>query len=635
VRRSSLALLLVTILAALAVSTAWALRVPIFQEPDELAHADYAFALFDVGHPFVAIDPDLSTSASRQATYLSAAVGYRAMRYNPYARVAAGYGGSTYFRFLDDRAPARTGSAPPARAAFPYVAGLYPMGYYALEAGVMLVAAAATGGSLTSAFFTGRLVGVALLGITLGFGFLIFRRSGLPERESFLATAAVGFFPLVAWVAGYVQPDNLVAALYSAGLAVAIGPRSHAGVGRKRDVSCVAIVGAIVTLTVLTKAHYAFALWLATVPLLVARVPATRRRLGAALFVIFGVVLPLVAYRLSVTTLNPVRRLISPGAWVASAGAGSLAALPSSMAAAGLHAFDDAFFGGIAGLGFWLHFGMRSGSFVPDDAVGPVRDLIVALTVLALALFAALELRLIPKLIAIARRRSPGLALRLATNCAPLNAYAIVTVMLIAIGAITRGGLVLQGRYWLPVVTSLGVVLFVALPRIARAGPRRRIRFGITCAAAAYSIVASVVALVAMNANFYEPPARAPTHDSVADVDRMRVASRTIARADTLDVRRGETLVASGYAVDMRTGLPARNVVVSIDGRDAGSAVVGLRVPKLAETFNDDALLRSGFDARIPTARLRPGTHLVRFFVASDSGSERLAFRREIHLRVI
>jgi hypothetical protein len=629
------AVLLAIVLAALGVSAVWAVRVPIFQEPDELAHADYTFALVDVGRPFVVIDPTLATIASRQAAFLSRAVDYRAMRYNPFARVSAGYGTRSYFRAIDKAAPAPSHDVPRPHARFPYVAGLYPTAFYAFEAAAMVLAEHLSRGSLTSAFLAARYVGVLLLGITLFFSFAIFRRSGLAARESLLATTAVGFFPLVDWVGGYIQPDNLVAALFAAGIAVALGPSSRArSIDDPPDLSYVAIVGAIVTAAVLTKVHYALALWIATVPLVAFRIPKTQRRVGCGLLVTFCVGLPVVAYGLSISVLNPVRRLISPVAWVTSAGASSATdPAPAAIVSSGLHAFNDAFFGGIAGLGFWLHFGMRSGSFVPVGAIWPVRGVIVAATIVTLGLFASLELRLARRIGRIWHRRSAWLACRLTLRSAPVNAYVIVTVMLVAIGAITRGGLVLQGRYWLPVVTSLGVVLFAHLPKLVKSGPRRRLRLALTCAGATYSVIASIVALLAMNADFYGPTGT-PTHDSVADIESVRVTTTSMLALDEPSVRRGAVVTIGGYAVDMRTGLPARNVVVSVDGHDREIARVGRAVPRLAEAFNDDAILRAGFDCHLSTANLATGVHVLRFFVSDNPKIDRLAFAREIRLRI-
>ena len=620
--------LIVAIACAMAVATFWAIRVPIFQQPDELAHADYVFALYDAGGPFYRPDPILATDVTRQAVYLAAAVGYRAMRYNPYARVAPAYGTGAYFRALDARAPSAS-RRPPAGRRVPYVAGLYPAGYYALAALAMVAGSIVGRGSLLAGFFAARLLDVALLGVTLVASYAIFRRSGLSQRTSVLAVTAVGFFPMTAWVAGYVQPDDLVAALFAVALAVSLGPRATSNARR------ICVIGLLVAAAMFVKTHYALALWLAIVPSLAARIRRDTVRIDLSLLAVFIVGLPLAAYEVATTILNPVRRLISPGSWVSSSDVGSR--LPTTWLArtAGdaLHAFDDAYFGGVAGQGFWLHFGMRSGMLFPEQLLSPLRYAIVAATVVILGVFAYAELRMLRRLATVARRRSLAASLRLGVAATPLSAYLIVSIMLVTIGGVTHGGLVLQGRYWLPVMAPLAVLLFVGLPKLARPASRARLQFGFAAAAASYSIVAAAFGVAAVGSDFYHAPRHRPSADSIADIRRVSAGSRTFVDTDAITIARDEALDVSGYAVDMRTGLPARNVVVSIDGRDRGSGRVGRDDREVATTFNDDAIERSGFDIRLAPGSVESGTHVLRCYIAGSSG--RLAIRRAIRLHVI
>jgi hypothetical protein len=614
----------------------WALRVPPFEEPDELAHADYAFTFFDAGRPFHIEAPRLRTEVSKQATYLAGAVGYRAMRYNPFARVSNGYGTAAYFRSVDARAPARSERAPTPRADMPYVAWLYPAGYYALEAGTMLLASKFTAGSLVAAFLAARLANVALLGITLVAAYVIFRRSGLGRTTSLVAVAAVGFFPLESWVSGYIQPDDLVATLFAVTIALSLRSRRDPRAPGGTPYAMFFCIGLLIAATAFTKVHYAFALWLVVVPAMALRIRRAKRLVDATALLAACVALPAIAYALATTAVTPLGHIVSARAWVASAGvrSPSLAGALASVLRNGLRTFGDAYFGGAAFAGFWAHFGMHGVTFFPGRSGSIVSDGIVVLSAITLVLFIAVESKIAIRLARVARRRSPLAALRLVASAAPVNAYCVVSAMLIGIAAVANGGLALQGRYWLPVVVPLGVVLFVQLPKYLNVAARRRAGLALVTVAATYSIVASLFGLGAIGRAFYEKPEAEPTVDSLADIDRVIVRGQTRENVDALTVGRDRAVGFSGYAVDMTTGLPAAVVLLTIDGRERATQHNFRPDQHLSGVFNDDAILRSRFTFTLPSATLRPGTHVVRCYVTDRNATYRLVIRRAIRLDV-
>ncbi|MBD5635170.1 MAG: hypothetical protein IAI49_11895, partial [Candidatus Eremiobacteraeota bacterium] len=234
-----------------------------------------------------------------------------------------------------------------------------------------------------------------------------------------------------------------------------------------------------------------------------------------------------------------------------------------------------------------------------------------------------------------ASARSPLTAIRLVLASTPVNVYCIVTAMLLGIGAITNGGLVLQGRYWLPVVTALGVVVFVQLPKFLRPGVRRRARAAIVTFAATYAVVASICGLRALQSDYYDAAKWTPTSDSIADIDRVSVNGGERSDVDALTIRKGQSLRLSGYAVDMMTGMPAQVVILSIDGRDRAELQRLRPDQHVASVFNDDLILRSGFDFDIARGTEERGTHVVRCYVVDRKATYRLAIRRTILLRVI
>ena len=140
-------------------ATIWLIRVPFFEEPDEIAHVDYVFQLFDVGHPFRVTGKSPHGEVAPQTRYIVRAIDYRRMRYNPYARAIAGYGTAAFFRQLDAGAPAPSGHTPGAGAAIPYLMYSYPPAYYVLEAAA-LTATYDLSGSLSDGFIAMRAVNV-------------------------------------------------------------------------------------------------------------------------------------------------------------------------------------------------------------------------------------------------------------------------------------------------------------------------------------------------------------------------------------------------------------------------------------------------------------------------------------------
>jgi hypothetical protein len=518
----------------------------------------------------------------------------------------------------------------------PYVAGLYPAGYYVLEATTMLLASALTAGSLVAAFFAARLLNVALLGITLGAAYVMFRRSGLGRYTSLVAVAAVGFFPLESWVSGYIQPDDLVATLFAGTIALSLRSRPSARGPGVTPYATFVSIGLLIAATAFTKVHYAFALWLVVVPAMALRIRRAQRLLDTTVLLAACVALPLLAYERATTAWTPLGQIVSARAWVVSAGVRSPSLLGAfaSVGRNGLRTFGDAYFGGAAFAGFWGHFGMHGVTFFPGRSGSIVSDGIVVLSAVTLALFAAVELKLAIRLGRVARRRSPLAALRLVASATPVNAYCIVSAMLIGIAAVADGGLVLQGRYWLPVVVPLGVVLFVQLPKYFNVAARRRTGSAIVTFAASYAIVASLFGLAAIQRAFYAAPHAEPAIDSLSDIDRVIVAGRTLDDVDAATVPPNRTVGLSGYAVDTITGLPAAAVILTIDGRERATQRDFLPDRRLADAFNDNAILRSRFTFALPSGTLGPGTHVVRCYVAGHNATYRLAIRRAIVLRV-
>jgi len=181
----------------LGLALVWVFRMPLFQSPDENAHADYAFTLFTTHAPIRARDMRPATDVHPLVRYLEDASGFRTMRYNQDGRVPAGYGSRSYNRTLDAASPrVPTGFLAQNGGRVPWVARQYGHLYYTLDALAIGIGAMVGGGSALAEFFAARLFNVVLLAITLVLTWLtlVELRLSVFLRLGLLATIA--WFPL-------------------------------------------------------------------------------------------------------------------------------------------------------------------------------------------------------------------------------------------------------------------------------------------------------------------------------------------------------------------------------------------------------------------------------------------------------
>ncbi len=96
-RAAALALI---IALSVGLSTFWAFRVPIFEEPDESAHFDYAISIATAHKLILARDGIPGTDVHPYTRYLEDATNFRGTRYNPDGRAPQGYGTAALLRGL-------------------------------------------------------------------------------------------------------------------------------------------------------------------------------------------------------------------------------------------------------------------------------------------------------------------------------------------------------------------------------------------------------------------------------------------------------------------------------------------------------------------------------------------------------
>jgi hypothetical protein len=600
------------VICATGLSAYWAFRVPMFLEPDEIAHADAAFAYFDAGKPFRLTRAVEGNFVTPEARYLSRLTGYRRLRYNAYAAAAKGYGTAPYFRRIDKNAPKPTGAPPADGATIPYVLASYPSPYYGLVAVAMRAGWSAFGRSLTAAFFCGRLLNVALLSITLALAYATLCCVTRVHAQRILLLGGVAFFPLSTWMGASIQPDNQSALLVSASLLAALLLRRH-----PQSLVALIALGLGESALGVTKLQYALvtivALGLAIRVVLARQSPGLRART-----LIIAYLLPALA-TFAGRYLSPVGRLGLPQ----SASQLDRLAITYEAHASGYVLFSqalaDATLGGRAFRGFWVHFGIRNDYVFVGESSEVVTAILVLLTVLAIIAWATNQFGLARRLVRISGRYGVARSLRLIGSDPFLNLYAGVSLVLFSVYTFTGGYVSLQGRYWYPVL--LAIVILSA--RTAGASVPRRFALRATTIACAfwalYAAVAAPLAVVALNRQFYHSSNVSPSAE-IGSIDMVAVDGRKVPDFADIRVPAGALLTVAGFALDTSLGLPANDVRYRFDDGPERRATTGLPDAFLPTVYNDPALIGSGFVFRTSTSGLRQGPHEL-FIAAREQRS--------------
>lgn len=595
------------VLVAMGIAANWANRVPFFQEPDEAAHSDYAFALYDAGRFFSVADARQGANVSRQAQYLAQISNYRALRYNIRGRLPSGYGTLAYFRASEAKAPTRSGTVPRSGSSVPYVMFSYPPLYYVVIATIMTISTDVTRGSLTTAFFAARYFNVACLGITLILSYRIFRLIGISTATALIAVAAIGTLPLTSSISSYVQPDNLSAVLVNLIFyLVLLYKRRPNGYGLS-----LGITAALCTLA-FVKEHYAVGLFLSAFAIVLSETigkPATK---GGIFSTIVVAVLPPFAMWAAPHSM-PVTQMQLPH-WTATERFTSIGNALSGTFGLLVAAFRDVYLGGNGSEGFWMKFGFRAGSTYHDPIKPIITFVLSTLSLMAIVLFATRQFRVLSHIASIGRRRSYVLAFRLLSSNILLNTYILITVILFTVYALTFGELGLQGRYWYVVLVPTIAISLSAIPQIVSPSIRSRFARIAACGWAAYAIVSCPIAIAAREYDFYGAHTDLPKREFGELQNVTDEYGRTYS-TDRVVLSRPTDLTLSGYAIDAERGLPPMRYRLLVDGRDVGGIVGGQRSYDVFRAFNDPLLMNSGFRATLRTAPLTCGEHRATILV--------------------
>jgi hypothetical protein len=616
--------LAIVIVLALAITVKWVYTVPIFQNPDEPIHTDYAFALMDVGHPMqVSPIPQLSY-VDPLTGYLDGALATGKIAFAPHAIVQPAYGTPEMFAALDRNVPLadeqRYREAPmPTRLR-------YPIAYYGLIAVVGGTVRGITH-SLVGAFFAMRLVGVALLGITLVCGFVVLRASGLNWITATAITAIVGLLPEQAFLSASIQPDTLSEAAATATLMTAVL--------FKRSPSRVWLIATSLLFAVLflTKIQYFVAVGIPVV--LVFWALALRYRLSpgrlATLAVLFSVptALAYAAHRwilapASIVVVTPDSTIATRAAWHAAFHAGIGQAFLHLIGgfAAG---FGSYFLDGAAARSYWGIFGWMD---TPIALHSPaftalVFHFIAGLTFVVMIAAALVGLRGFMRAVNRLQQRKFAVALAYIADEPLFLAIALFDLGMLGLW-LWWGDFGYQGRYWLPLAFPTWYVAVKYAPAIIA---KRVARMSI---AAVFVIVPSLIA-VSLETCYALPTVvhRFYHAEELALPNRgFNIASGTVPHA--IDIAavggcvisaRAQTTCPSGslhLGGWAAIGGPIKEVVLYVDRTPYLSMSTGDR-PDVAASLKL-TYVHVGFDAVAPLA---VGHHLIRLdYVATDGTTE-------------
>jgi hypothetical protein len=600
--RADRAAVSLVIAVATALALVWAVRVPLFQEPDELAHIDYALELHAVGKPFYVPNATEVRVYSPVLRYLEAATNFRANRYNPAGKLPQNYGTPAFERAIDARAPPLDARVPAPGSGMPYVMFTYPAGYYVVVAAAMALASAVHPHSLVTLMLAARLTSVACLPPTLILAYGIFVRLRLRRATALLCTVAVAWLPLTSWVYGYVQPDDLTTLLLTASLYAAVRWKAE-----PQGTAWPIVLSTTLVALAFVKEHYAVATIAATfgASLSVVRPPKRWRRLPA-------VFVPPLCALLAAHRLVPVPALDAPHFAGIHAGPalsfGRTVADAIGYAASGLR---DTYAGGGAFTDFWMRFGMRGASIYAGQLGIVLRSMLVAVTLVTVLAVVLRTVIVAKRLVAVAQGRSPWLAVRLLASDVVLNVYLLVTATVFGAYIVSRGAVWLEGRYWLPIIVPTIALGTTLVPRLFRRS-RPAVALGFAGLWAVYASVSAPLALRALDRSFYHQPPDRATVEAYAQITGVAVARPCKATPQEVAIVRGCELLVTGFAVDSERGLPATEVLVQVDGGPNVRARTALPSLLLRDVYIDDALADSGFSATLDTRRYGDGPHSLR-----------------------
>lgn len=571
----------------------WLFYLPIFLNPDEDSHYDYALTLFSSGRPMRPDENIVGRDTHPTIEYLMRVTHARQQRLDTNVAADPGYGSAAYFRSIDRHAP-----QPPVVGAIvpaPYISRLYPIGYYALVAGAIAIGDALTNHSIVAQFFSARILSIFFLISFLWFTWRALCELSLTRKRVRAIFVCTAILPLTAWMAASVQPDMLVCALIAPITFVALRLRTS----RKQSAS-LALLGVLLALLMATKQHYFVAMYLPIATMLAVRLP-WRTNISRAVRTIGWISVPAIIVN-AVTHHFLLTTHALAGVCQAPSG---LALAMRSGRASTMYFLGEGLLRGIrttfvdeSGKSFWTNYTAYRNTtldIISAPFTGALSAVLPALSMIIALLFLLRLYQVAYRLRRVAIHRSWLSAARVATSNILVNSYLTFILIIYAFQTYVGGNIPLQGRYWLPFLPAIWYATFYIAPRalpLKIALPVRNLAFGFVLA---FGLLASAYTFPSLHERFYEKPT-------------FGAPATELTNAIWADVVDGFVRI-NGVSYDLRSAEPVEKVVLRIDGQNTASPTRVDRPDVQCDV--EKTLLRVGYTLRIRASKLLPGRHRI------------------------
>lgn len=586
----------------------WVFSMPPMQFPDEIAHSDYAFALYDAGKPFMVRAAQPAREVMRETRYLVNSNQYRELRYNIDARIR-----NPKKIISTDASSKPSGHIRPKKSEMPYVMFSYPATYYVLVACAMRIEETITHGSLENIFYTGRLLGTLFLVGTTIMAWRAFRVAGFEKHISVAYAGATGLFPLCVTTSSAIQPDALtlmtsVAVVYAANRLIA-----------QPIIGNVTILAGTVGTLLLVKPHNGAAFWFASCCLVL----CTKNLQKPVVSRIMMIAIPSMAAILAIT-ITPVRGLTSVVSLIMKKSAN---ATPAELLRNGIDALTSIFLSGTAISSFWMEFGFRGAYYIPatHGTIQVIGATGIVIAIILATSYVARVTRYTARVHNATERFQT--AVKIVGSNFPLVCTVATVTILIAI--YEKTGIPLQGRYLITTILPMNLIIAGSLPKIVENRTwRKNIALTISILAITMSTTTTISGLTSIRRYYFDTPQTESKTDFLADVEEIRL-NRKLVDIQMQTTERKNTLTITGHAIDIQTGLPAMKVIVRIDGRIIAIANPLENRQSIAEIFGDPKIKQSGFQVTIKDLSVSKGEHLIKL-TTSSPGYPELEFKRQL-----
>ena len=582
-----------TIAFAVFMAVGWIFYLPIFLNPDEDSHYDYALTLFSSGRPMRTDENVVGRDTHPTIEYLMRETHARQQRLDTNVAADPGYGSAAYFRSIDNHAPQPTvaGKIVPA----PYISRFYPIGYYALVAVAIAIGDALTDHSIVAQFFSARMLSVFFLISFLWFSWRALCELTLTRKKIRAIFVCTAVLPLTAWMSASVQPDMLACALIAPITFVALRLRTS-----PKHSTSLALLGLLLASLMATKQHYFAAIYIPIAAMLAARLPWRTNIFHAVASIGWISVPAIVAYTVGRYFLFTTHAL----AGVCQAPSGLAIAMRNGSAST-IHFLGEGLLRGIrttfvddSSRSFWTNYTAYRNmplDIVSAQFTGALSAILPALSMMIALLFLLRLYQVAYRLRRIALRRSWLAAARVATSNILINSYLTFILVIYSFQMYVGGNIPLQGRYWLPFLPAIWYVTFYIAPRALPsrfALPAGNFAFGFVIV---FGLLASAYTFPSLHERFYEKPT-------------FGIPTEELTNAIWADVVHGVVRI-NGVSYDLRSAEPVEKVVLRIDGRNT---FLPKRIDRPdVQCDMEKTLLHVGYTLQIDASKLQPGRHEI------------------------